>query len=150
GTVEVPISEGDRRGPSDRDRRSEDVVLAILATPGNSTGCLEGVRALLRPEPERHRSARGDLVLREPEADRQGREPLLLRPRPRGGGDRWPAAHRTCEGAAPPGLPGPRPSRNSRGTKGPRRQGGFREVPRQRGATERLLQHHPGSRSEEH
>src|SRR5207302_9923342 len=129
GTVEVPISEGDRRGPPDRDRRPEDVVLAIPATPRNSTGRLEGVRALLRPEPERHRGARGDLVRGEPEADRQGREPLLLRPRSRGRGDLRPAADRTCEGAAPPGLPGPWQPRNSRRSKGPRRRGGFRAVP---------------------
>src|SRR3989440_5601204 len=72
------------------------------------------------------------------------REPLLLRPRSRRGRDRRTSTDRAGEGAAPPRLPGPRRTRDPRGSEGPGAPRGLREVPRHRGAAEGLLQRRAG------
>src|SRR5439155_732580 len=131
-------------GPPDRYRRPPDLVLAVVAPTGHPARGPPGVRALLRPESERHRGARRDAVRGEPQIDRQRREPLLLRPRSRRGRDRRTSADRAREGAAPPRFPGSRRARDPRRSEGPGRPRGLREVPWEGGAVEGLLQRRPG------
>src|SRR5207245_2614361 len=114
-SLEVGLPEEDRGGPPDRDRRPSYLVLTVVAPPGHPAGGRPGLRALLRSESERYRGARRDPVRGEPQADRQGREPLLLRARSRRGRDRRTAADRAREGAAPSRLSRPRRAGNFRG-----------------------------------